>query len=211
MSRTQRAICFCRVSSGLFDDKRRIATRNLHGPYLNPAVAKRTQLFRGELRSSSFLRWPKRCGFFGMRAVDIRPGRLRRPQAKLHFGRIENSRSRMPWHAGDLQAASRLTSTSRSPRYQGIPFKSGASADCSGNPPAIRISDMTSMPAHPPPKNAVKTHQNETIGSLLLALRSPGKSRPDCAAGPLAASSRTYRAAAASIFPGCRRASPSSF
>jgi hypothetical protein len=59
---------------------------------------------------------------------------------------------------------------SRDPRYQGSPFKSGACADCSGNPPAICINVMTSTPAHPPPINAANTHQNETIGSPLLAL-----------------------------------------
>ena len=37
---------------------------------------------------------------------------------------------------------------------------------------------MTSMPAHPPPKNAIKTHQNETIGSLLLALMVARKIAP---------------------------------
>src|ERR1700704_3227160 len=55
--------------------------------------------------------------------------------------------------------------TSDDPRYQGNPFKSGACADCSGNPPAICINVMTSTPEHPPPINAANTHQNETIGS----------------------------------------------
>ena len=84
----------------------------------------------------------------------------------------------MPRHVGELQAASCLTPTSLSPRYQGISLKSGACADCSGNPPAICINDMTSTPAHPPPKNAAKTHQNETIGSLLLALMVARKIAP---------------------------------
>ena len=67
---------------------------------------------------------------------------------------------------------------------------------------------MTSMPAHPPPKNAVKTHQNETIGSLLLALMVARKIAPDCAAGPLAASSRTLQSSSGVDFSGMQESQP---
>src|SRR6266851_9304067 len=36
---------------------------------------------------------------------------------------------------------------------------------CFGRPPAKHINAMTRTPAHPPPINAVNTHQIETIGS----------------------------------------------
>ena len=74
----------------------------------------------------------------------------------------------MPLNRGmsaTFRLASLLTSTSRSSRYQGSPFKSGTCPDGSGNPPAICINDMTNRPAHPPPINAAKTHQEETIVS----------------------------------------------
>jgi hypothetical protein len=57
----------------------------------------------------------------------------------------------------------RPPSTSRSPRYQGDPFKSGAYADCSGSPPAICISAITRTPAHPPTRNAAIAHHIESI------------------------------------------------
>jgi hypothetical protein len=57
----------------------------------------------------------------------------------------------------------RPPSTSRSPRYQGDAFKSGAYADCSGRPPAICISAITRTPAHPPTRNAAIAHHIESI------------------------------------------------
>src|ERR1700738_4583865 len=68
-----------------------------------------------------------------------------------------------------LPEASRVTALlapapmSRSPRYQGTPFKSGACANCFGRPPATCISAMTSTPANPPARNAAITHQIESI------------------------------------------------
>jgi hypothetical protein len=48
--------------------------------------------------------------------------------------------------------------------YQGIPLRSGTLAvDCSGSPPAMRISAMSRMPVNPPPTNATINHQAETI------------------------------------------------
>jgi hypothetical protein len=53
--------------------------------------------------------------------------------------------------------------------HQGSPFKSGACADCSGNPPDMCVNAVTNNPAHPPPINAASTHQKETIGLPLRA------------------------------------------
>lgn len=128
-----------------------------------------------------------------------------------------------PWHGAELQTGSRSTSRSRSPRYQRSPFKSGACADCSGNPPAICINDMTNMPAHAPPIKLAKTHQNEIMGSppflpsvarkiaprLRCPIHHPQETDPRSRCWSSAASSLPCRAAAASIFPGWRRASPS--
>jgi hypothetical protein len=57
----------------------------------------------------------------------------------------------------------RVTSRLKLRHAQGIPFKSGARSNCFGNPPAMHINAVTSTPAHPPPMNAAKIHQNESI------------------------------------------------
>jgi hypothetical protein len=49
--------------------------------------------------------------------------------------------------------------------WRGISDKSTMGADGSGRPPAMVINAITSMPAHPPPKNATNTHHIETIWS----------------------------------------------
>jgi hypothetical protein len=99
----------------------------------------------------------------------------------------KNGESKSPYRqtlpVGDLPAVSSETATSYHPLYQGMPFKFGACAACSGRLPVKCINAMTSTPAHPPPINAANTHQNETIGSPPSYWPSwlPGKLRPGCA------------------------------
>src|SRR5205807_6335072 len=115
-----------------------------------------------------------RRGRFGNRPREYRPMRLPRWNELLRGTRV----SRI---FGERRPAP-CAPTSRDPCYQGSPFRSGACTDCSGNPPAISIIDMTSTPANPPPITAAKTHQNETIGSPLLALIGcPPNAILDCA------------------------------
>jgi hypothetical protein len=118
---------------------------------------------RGGIGSSKPRRECSRRWRFGNRLREYRPvytpAEVERVASWTRVNRILGKRRPGP-----------CAPTSRHRHYQGSPFKSGACADCSGNPPAICINVMTSTPAHPLPINAANTHQNETIGSSLLAL-----------------------------------------
>jgi hypothetical protein len=70
---------------------------------------------------------------------------------------------------GEIETDSNATTTSRDLPHQGVPLKSGACADGSGNPPDICINAVTNNPKHPPPINPANTHQKETIGLPLRA------------------------------------------
>jgi uncharacterized lipoprotein NlpE involved in copper resistance len=92
------------------------------------------------------------------------------PQPNTHSTvRDEGESPASPNQSAKLKRKSNATSKSRDEPYQGVPLKSGACADCSGNPPDIWINAVTNNPAHPPPINAASTHHKETIGSPLRA------------------------------------------